>query len=68
MNISSSSISRVHVYYEGWYIISLRSKRFQSSYCEKVRAGAKKFFFCSCASFLDEPREETLATQVSILG
>ena len=21
------------------------------------------FFFCSCPSFLDEPREETLATQ-----
>ena len=29
---------------------SLRSKRFQSSYCAK-------------GSFLDEPREETLATQ-----
>ena len=66
--------------------ISLRSKRFQSSYCTKVRAEAKKkveggggeekrflrspppppsfiFFFCSCPSFLDEPREETLATQ-----
>ena len=56
---------------------SLRSKRFQSSYCAKVRAEAKKkrlnffplplprhsFFFCSCPSFLDEPREETLATQ-----
>ena len=37
---------------------SLRSKRFQSSYCAKVF-----FFFCSCPSFLDEPREETLATQ-----
>ena len=23
------------------------------------------FFFCSCPSFLDEPREETLATQAS---
>ena len=23
------------------------------------------FFFCSCTSFLDEPREETLATQAS---
>ena len=54
---------------------SLRSKRFQSSYCAKVRAEAKKgsfvplplprhsFFFCSRLSFLDEPREETLATQ-----
>ena len=56
---------------------SLRCKRFQSSYYAKVRAEAKKkgwtsfpspspvihFFFCSCPSFLDEPREETLATQ-----
>ena len=32
---------------------SLRSKRFQSSYCAKVRAEA------------DEPREETLATQAT---
>ena len=23
------------------------------------------FFFCSCPSFLDEPREETLATQAN---
>ena len=23
------------------------------------------FFFCSCPSFLDQPREETLATQAS---
>ena len=72
---------------------SLRSKRFQSSYCAKVSyyakvsAEAKKrlkgegegrrgsfvplplprhsCFFCSCPSFLDEPREETLATQAS---
>ena len=68
-------------------LVSLRSKRFQSSYRAKVRAEAKKkveggggeekrkgsfiplplprhsFFFCSCPSFLDEPREETLATQ-----
>ena len=51
---------------------SLRSKRFQSSYCAKVRADAKKrfpspspviLFFCSRSNFLDEPREETLATQ-----
>ena len=56
---------------------SLRSKHFQSSYCAKVTAEAKKkgwfllsplpppsfIFFCSCPSFLDEPREETLATQ-----
>ena len=66
--------------------VSLRSKRFQSSYCANVRAGAKKkkrwkgegegfllspppppsfLFFCSCSSFLDEPREETLATQAT---
>ena len=48
-------------------IPSLRSKRFQSSYCTKVRAEAKKkvgfIFFCSYPSFLDEPLEETLATQ-----
>ena len=49
-----------------WDLSSLRSKRFQSSYCAKVRAEAKKIFFCSCPSFLDEPREETLATQASI--
>ena len=92
-----------------WYIPSLRSKRFQSSYCANVRAEAKKrlkgegegrrgnacpqtprfwktpldisrflhspppppppsfiFFFCSCPSFLDEPPEETLATQASM--
>ena len=36
------------------HLISLRSKRFQSSYCAKVRAEAKKKV---------EPREETLATQ-----
>ena len=56
---------------------SLRSQRFQSSYCAKVRAEAKKrlkgegewlffFFFRSCPSFLDEPREETLATQATV--
>ena len=66
---------------------SLRSKRFQSSYCAKVGADQKKgwrgrgrgeeetlplprhpFFFCSCPSFLDEPREETLATQATSKG
>ena len=26
------------------------------------------FFFCSCPSFLDEPREETLATQANVTG
>ena len=54
---------------------SLRSKRFQSSYCAKVRAEAKKkvegggslIFFCSCPSFLDEPHQETLATQAMFL-
>ena len=57
---------------------SLRSKRFQSSYCAKVRAEAKKkvpsfpspspvvHFFCSSPSFLDEPRKETLATQATL--
>ena len=64
--------------------LSLRSKCFQSSYCAKVRAEAKKrlrgrgeevpsfpspspiiHFFCCCPSFLDEPREETLATQAT---
>ena len=50
--------------------VSLRSKRFQSSYCANVRAEAKKkkFFFCSCSSFLDEPREETLATQATTVN
>ena len=42
---------------------SLRSKRFQSSYYAKV---ITRRFFCSCPSFLDEPREETLATQAII--
>ena len=67
--------------------LGLRSKRFQSSYCAKVRAEARKkkrvqssycakvradplprhsFFFCSRPSFLDEPREETLATQATL--
>ena len=32
----------------------------------KLRAEAKKRLFCSCPSFLDEPREETLATQASL--
>ena len=56
---------------------SLRSKRFQSSYCAKVKAKAKKrfvplplprhsfYFFCCCPSFLDERREGTLAMQAS---
>ena len=46
-------------------VLSLRSKRFQSSYCAKVRAEIH-FFCCSCPSFLDEPREETLATQALV--
>ena len=131
-NVDSVSF-RVFIF-STWYVMSchdtkdnaefysLRSKRFQSSYCAKVRAEAKKkvegggggekrkrlpanptilenapwnftvrfickltarqnrnitnrlpldylplprhsFFFCSCQSFLDEPREETLVTQ-----
>ena len=45
---------------------SLPSKRFRSSYCAKVGAEAKKKSFnCSCPSFLDEPREETLTTQAN---
>ena len=61
-------------YTQLFFLCSLRSKRFQSSYCAKVRAGAKKgsspspvihFVFCSCPSFLDEPRKETLATQAT---
>ena len=42
---------------------SLHSKRFQSSYWAKVRVLSQK----SCPSFLDEPREETLATQATMV-
>ena len=43
---------------------NLRSKRFQSSYCAKVRAGAKKRVeFCSHANFFRRTCAETLATQ-----
>ena len=42
---------RDSTYQELW--TSLRSKRFQSSYCAKVRAGAKK------------TKKETLATQAN---
>ena len=52
-------------YTQLFFLCSLRSKRFQSSYCAKVRAEASFIFFCSCPSFLDEPREETLATQAT---
>ena len=47
---------------------SLRSKRFQSSYCAKRSPPPfpSFMFFCSCPSFLDEPREETLATQATL--
>ena len=51
--------------------LSLRSKRFQSSYCAKLRSffplplPRHSFFFCSSPSFPDEPREETLATQAT---
>ena len=44
--------------------ISLRSKRFQSSYCAKVRAEAKKKVLSSQRS--RRTRAETLATQASI--
>ena len=45
---------------------SLRSKRFQSSYSFfPLPLPRHSFFFCSCPSFLDEPREETLATQAT---
>ena len=40
---------------------SLRSKRFQSSFFPLPLP--RHIFFCSCPSFLNEPREETLATQ-----
>ena len=45
-------LGKATILLRGWN--SLHSKRFQSSYCG---------FFCSCPSFLHEPREETLATQ-----
>ena len=48
------------------YNISLRSKRFQSSNCAKVRAGAKKgafLFFCSRPNFSRRTRAETIAKQ-----
>ena len=56
-----------------YYGSSLRSKRFQSSYCAKVRAFPSPFlvihfFFRSCPSFLDEPRKETLATQATMVA
>ena len=49
---------------DGKQKISLRSKRFQSSYIPSP-SPVIHFFFYSCPSFLDEPREETLATQVN---
>ena len=45
-------------------LISLRSKRFQSSYCAKVRAGAS--FFLLSSQFSRWTRAETLATQASL--
>ena len=39
---------------QGRWRISLRSKRFQPSYCAKVRAGAFPFFFAHVPTFLDE--------------
>ena len=39
---------------QGRWRISLRSKRFQPSYCAKVRAGAFPFFFAHVPTFLDK--------------
>ena len=56
----------------GFPYISLRSKRFQSSYCAKVRAGAKKKvkgvipFFLLSSKLSRQTREETLATQATL--
>ena len=48
--------------------VSLRSKRFQSCYCAKVRAEAKKrhVFLLFSPSFLDEPREKRLLRRLAI--
>ena len=32
----------------------------------KQKKGRHSIFFCSCPGFLDEPREETLATQARV--
>ena len=47
---------RIKIHYKGFS--SLRSKRFQSSYCAKVPLPLPRhpFFFRSCPSFLDGPR------------
>ena len=49
--------------------LSLRSKRYQSSYCGKVRAGAKKkgIFFLLLSQLSRQTRTETLATQALII-
>ena len=39
-----------------------------ASVSNRVIARKFHFFFCSCPSFLDEPREETLATQARKQG
>ena len=49
---------------------SLRSKRFQSSHCAKVRAGEKKksilfFFFCSRPDVLDELARKRLLRRLT---
>ena len=51
-------------------ISSLRSKRFQSSHCAKVRAGEKKkghsfFFFCSRPDVLDELARKRLLRRLT---
>ena len=66
LNRRAACIIEAHTDKSGELSTSLRSKRFQSSYCAKVRAEA--FFFCSCPSFLDEPREETLANFLPYLA
>ena len=52
---------------------SLRSKRFQSSYCAKVRAGPLSlpcpfFFFRSCPNFLDELARKRLLRRLCVVG
>ena len=69
------------IFFPGMYRwpLSLSSKRFQSSYCTKVRAGAKKkkfpppppsflFFLLSSLQLIRRTREETLTTQATGLS
>ena len=56
----------------GFPYISLRSKRFQSSYCAKVRAGAKKKvkgvipFFRSRPNFLEKLARKHLLSRLPL--